>query len=522
MPIRVDRFSGIQPKVHPSLLQDAMAQTAHNVKLDNGKIVPLRMPSIVDGVAILMENGLADIADAYTMHVWKKYDGDPEVVLFPGMTWMAPGNIADDDRTRVIVSGDTGEGRGTPLVYMRDGNSVVRHPICKNPPDKPSCRRNGGVIEKFDAITMKGWLTCAELNAKASAAVKPAKGDTYYASDAGTVGSGSSEINPASGDQVVWLGSAWGFYDSAAFANLRYTYFFATWVDEYGYESPVSEPSDEITYNDGDTITFDGIGGVPDDADLVRIYKVVTGTETGRIQFVAEFKADAARESFAVTVKDEDAGEVLTEIVSPPEDLRCIQEVPGDFYCGFSPSRPKTVMFSDVGLLYSWPDGYRYDIADNVVCLAVTSNTVFVMTDGWPYVISGTAPDGMSVTKLAGPSACVSPRSVCVYRNAVYFASNEGLMTIYNSANAGTVCENLTLNIFTKDQWQKFNPSSCICAQHDGALHLFFTDLSGRHHGLRIGIADGTSAVTTHDEVAKCACVENKGDRMFFVREVSN
>ena len=185
-------------------------------------------------------------------------------------------------------------------------------------------------------------------------------------------------------------------------------------------------------------------------------------------------------------------------------------------------SAPKTVCFSDIDLPYSWPIAYRYDVADNLVALAVTSNSVFALTDGWPYVLSGTAPESMSVAKLAGPAACVSPRGVCVYRNAVYYVSNVGLMTIYNSADAGTVCANLTDKIFTKDQWLALNPSSCIMGQFDGALRLFFRDAEGgARDGLVIDLLDGPAiAVTTHDEAARCLCTDNAADKLYYVREV--
>lgn len=529
--IKIDRFGGIQPRVHPSMLADGMAITAHNVKLKSGKLVPLRQPSIVDNVLVRMENGLQDIAKASTMHAWEKENGGIEFLLFPGVTWMAGGNIAADDKTRVIVSGDTGESFGesknAPVIYYRSKNgSRFIHPLCKNPLPKPKAYRPGGSIDKFDSITMKGYLSCSELDGLAVSSPKPNRGDVYYVTGSGHLEHGG--IYPQDGSQVVWLGDdgQWGFYDQVAFANLRYTYFFMTWVDRLGYESPVSAPSDEVVYNDGDVINFDAIGteewekigGIKS----VRVYKVVTGTETGRIQFIAEKSAESlenGKNGFQVVVKDEDAGEVITQIESAPADLRCILKVPGGYYCGFSPSAPKTVSFSDVGLVYSWPMSCRYDIEENIVALAVTSNSVHALTDGYPFVLSGTSPESMSVAKLANPAACVSERGVCVYGNSVYFVSNVGLMTIYNSADSGTTCANLTEKIFTKDQWLAKNPSSCIMGQHDGALHLFFTHDDGTHEGLMIDLNESAAAVTTHDEIAKCVCQDNKTDRMYFVRE---
>lgn len=476
--VKIDTFGGIAPRQHPTLLADGMAVTAHNCRLKTWKLVPLREPQLVEGPNILMENGLGDIADAESMHVWRRADGAFDFILFPGVTWSAPGNIAADDLTRIVVSGETGvsfvepDGESgtkttlnTPVVYMRDAETgKVIYPIAKNPIGYPVVSRAAGAIDPTEA-------------------------------------------------------------------NIRYTRFFYTWVDKYGMESPVSEPSrnagtppvdDDLQYLDGDSIQFAAISDIPELAVSIRIYKVVAGAQEGHVQFVAERDTAAASASggFTVTVKDEDAGEIMPEIEAPPADLSCIHDVPGAFYVGFAPSLPKTVCFSDVDLLYSWPVAHRYDVGDNLVALAVTSNSVFALTEGWPYVLSGTAPESMSVAKLAGPAACVSARGVCVYRNAVYFVSNQGLMVITNSADAGTVCQNLTDKIFTKDQWLALNPSSCVMGQHDGALFLYFTLADGTHKGLTIDLMDDMKiAVTTHDEAATCLCVDVKEDKMYFVRE---
>ncbi len=469
--VKIDTFHGIAPRQHPTQLSDGMAVTAHNVKLKNGKLVPLRQPSKVEDVMLMMENGIADVADAKSIIPWKKTDGNIEFLLFPGIVWMAEGNISDDERTRIIISGDTGVDFGniqnSPQIYMRNpitGRKFV-HPLCKNPLPAPHVARVS---------------------------------------------------------------------ENALDDNRRYTYFFMTWVDEYGYESPISPQSQiydstteawvdgDLEYMDGDTVRIEqlGEGVIPKEAKKLRVYKVVTGTEEGRIQFIKEASVIGMETNpLNITVKDEDAGEVLSEIESPYPDMRCILDVPGAYYCGFSPSHPKTVCFSEVDLIYSWPYAYQYDIKDNIVALAVTSNTVFALTDGWPYVLSGTDPSGMTVTKLAGPAACVSARGVCVYKNAVYYVGQQGLMTIYNDANSGTTCANLTDKIFTKEQWQAFNPSSCVMGQFDGALHLFFTKADGTHYGISIDLTENVNAVTTHDEVAKCVCVDNKTDKMYYVRE---
>lgn len=487
--IKIDQFHGIAPRVHPSLLGDGMAVTAHNCRLKSGKITPLRMPDKMGAYNVNLENGLTRIADAKSLFIWK-HDEEVEFLAFPGDVDKADGYIADDEYDRIFLTGETGVfGNGkenVPVAYLKkNGGSVIRHPLVKKSLPAP------------------------------------------YA-----------KLGTPSGAVV----------DSD---NIRYTFFCQTWVDPFGYESGPSELSlnwnpdaqgtgsgaytkDDFEYNDGDPVSFlalkddevpEGGGTVnnPTEGYKRRIYKVVSGSETGSFKFIAEFDTDPWGAK-TVRIKDEDAGEVMPQIEHIPEDLNNMAYVPGGFYVGFSKSMRKTVMFSDVSNPTSWPLAFRYDLRDNIIALAVTTNTVFALTDGFPCVISGTSPEAMSISMLAGPAACVSKKSVCLYKNAVCYASNVGICMIASSADSGTTVNNLTEKIFTKEQWQAFNPCSCLMAQYDGALFCFFTlnDEKKTRKGLVIDLTESENAVTTHDEESSCLCVNNATDELYFVRSVNN
>lgn len=481
MNIRVDRFGGIQPRLHPSLLANGMAVRARNVKLKSGKLVPLRQPARMTGHFTHMENGLTSIGLAKTLYPWKHTDkyGNVNVdfLAFPGVVSIAQGNLAADEYDRLFVTGKTGipftdsDGNtwpNSPAVYLFDkqSGSISRMTINKNPvADGPS--------------------------------VQLASGETIDS------------------DKTVY-----------------YVNFFVSWVDAYGLESGLSPASDAtgdaaygdvspkpLMLNDGSTVKFDAID-LPPEAVKAYVYATSAGTSeaTDGIQFFREVSKDdaTAPAGFSLKYNPASLGEAEPGIMSPPGDLSGIVYVDGGFYAAFSPSAPHTVMFSDIGIVTSWPIAYRYDVKDNIVALAATSNSVFALTDGFPWVLSGTAPETMTSARLAGPAACVSPRSVVVYKNSAYYASNEGYMVIANSADAGTVCANLTDKIFTKDQWQSFGPSTCIAGQHDGCIHLFFDGMNG----LRIDLSESTAAVTTHDEKASCMCVDDREDKMYFVRRI--
>jgi hypothetical protein len=452
--IKIESFSGIMPRADAALLPDGCAVRAHNCRLYSGKLSPLRQPLKSTGIRIRLENGLSKIADAKTIYLWKR-GAMMEFLAWPGIVRVAKGNIANDSRFRIFVSGETGIGEtgNHPCAYIasESGLTFTRHTLFKTSFVAPVVARSDG-----------------------NAAL-----DTD---------------------------------------NIRYTHFFQTWVDEYGYESGASLPSAELEYNDGDNIDIEEVVAAPSASKFRRIYKVVTGAETERIQFIVEQTKEG--EGFPLispAVKDEDAGEMMPLAVAPPVDLTWMQYMPGSFFVGVSESQKRTIMFSDVDRPTSWPDAFRYDIHDDFVGLAVASNSVFVMTDGSPWVVSGAAPESMTVSVMASPQACVSARSICVMEGAVFYASNNGICMLSESnTQTATV---ITEKFFGEREWEALNPSSCIMESYGKALYCWFTLASGVKQGYVIEVGEGTVVITTHDEQAKAVCRGDETDSLYYVRD---
>lgn len=302
-------------------------------------------------------------------------------------------------------------------------------------------------------------------------------------------------------------------------ANIRYTYYFQTWVDAYGYESGVSVASEEIEYTNGDSIAIGG-ESAPAGATARRIYKVVSGTATESIQFVYEQAVSGATFPAITTlaIRDEDAGETLPKIVSPPEDLSWMTYVPGNFYVGYSPSNPRTIRFSDVDRPYSWPLDYAYDVHEDIVGLTVVGNTVFVMTEGYPEAFTGTGPESMTPSVLASPQACVSARSICVLDGGAFYASKDGICML-SSASAVSVPV-ISEKYFSKREWELLNPETCLMDTYDGALMAWFTLDSGVRQGYIFDIREGASALMTHDEEAQAIFYDVRSDNLYYVREI--
>jgi len=410
---------------------------------------------------IRMENGLERIADAKSIYLWNGV-GKSEFLAWPGIVTVARGNIADDDLRRIFVTGDTGIGG--------DGKNLPCVYIMS--PDGKSFIRHPITKEKLPA-----------------------------------------PVVTRANDQVL---------DEA---NLRYTFFFQSWVDEYGYESGLSQHSDNSTaentdgdllYNDGDEVTVAEIIA-PEGAVARRIYKVVTGATTESVQFVAE--QPVAGDGFSALtfrVKDEDAGEVVPMFQSPPDDFALMTYVANGFYVGISRSRKRTLMFSETNMPTSFPDAYMMDVQDDIVCIAVAGNTVYALTEGFPCAYSGTSPDAISETPIKIPQSCVSSRSACVMESAVFYASHDGIVML--SPSLGDTAQVITEKHFSKREWMALNPASCVMGVYDGAIHAWFTPEGAAPQGYVIDLREGAAAITTHDEVAKAVHYDPLDDTLYYVR----
>lgn len=299
--------------------------------------------------------------------------------------------------------------------------------------------------------------------------------------------------------------------------NARYTVFVQTWVDAYGYESGASMPSEELEYTDGDAVIV-GYCTAPSLAVKRRLYKVVAGTESESVQFVKEQeRLGAAFQRIEVRLADEDAGEVIPTLQAPAEDLEMICKVPNGFYAGVSRSNRREVRFSESGNPTIWPDAYTASVGDDIVGLGVTLNTVFVLTKGKPWAVTGTAPDAMSAAVLASPQACVSAESICAYDGKVFYASADGVCMLADGSASVAL---LTDKIFGRRDWQAYHPETCKIIGYNGTLFCWFL-YGGSQQSVAISLLDDSSvAVTTHDEVAKAAFVDVEEDEMYFVRSV--
>lgn len=462
--ISIDNFGGIAPRIHPTLLGANMATRAHNCILKSGKLVPIKQPSQT-ALPVLMVNDMASVEEAKTIYIWHMADGQKRVLAWPGKVYVTESNLSTDPNKRLFVTGETGVGGSGadgnhPCVYMDTGDGRFdAHDLCK---------------------------------------------DTIGAPVVGTYDQGQGRII----DHVP-----------ADEANIKYTYFFQSWVDKYGYESGLSGPSREVQYNSGDVLDVDAYANAPQGAAKRRFYFAAPGAENTYVLFIAEQDIPEGQNYFPATrvrMDDDAAGEQEPGIVAPPEDLEMVVKLPGNFYAGVRRSNPREVRFSEIGNPSNWPDEYVVSITDDIIGLGVTLNTVFAVTKSFPWAITGAAPEEMVPARLASDMGCASADSICLCGGRVFYAGHTGICMLSDGAAAAAV---ITESVFSKREWQALGPKGCRMCAFDDALYCFFN--ASEALVCAIGGSDSASAsVTTNDESAQCVCFDREEDRMYFIRSV--
>jgi hypothetical protein len=227
-----------------------------------------------------------------------------------------------------------------------------------------------------------------------------------------------------------------------------------TYVTGWGEESAPSPASDVLDVQSGETVTVSNLltGPVGDyNVTAKRIYRSVTGTAGTLYYFVKEV-------AIGVTSTDDDADDV-----SEPLSTVDWEPPPASAFGMTQMANGITLLLDGFDILpsvqyapYAYPKGYRLSTDFKIVGAKAFGNQAVIATTGYPYLLSGTASDSLSLTKIEVPQACVSKRSMVNVGGGVVYASPDGLVLVSASGETRV----LTENIFTRAQWQALNPES--------------------------------------------------------------
>lgn len=285
-----------------------------------------------------------------------------------------------------------------------------------------------------------------------------------------------------------------------------------TYVSTFGavQEESAPSPATLVTCNAaGSTVTVSAFGTAPTTSagyniTSLRIYRLVTGATTANYFYVGQVTINpatgAASGSFSDTVTVANLGAQLTSLyyTPPPATLQGLIAMPNGILAGFTNNQ---VWFCEPYLPHAWPVSYMMTVGSPIVGLGVFGQSLVVCTTTQPYLITGSQPGAMTQEKLPVPEPCVSKRSIASDQFGVLYASPNGVVSIA-PGSAGVISRQL----FTRDEWQTFVPSSMVGAIYQNMYMVFYQ--SGNTKEALVMLRNETPPLITLDVSASAIFVE--------------
>jgi hypothetical protein len=297
----------------------------------------------------------------------------------------------------------------------------------------------------------------------------------------------------------------------------RYVY---TLVNEFSEEGPPSDPTSIVYLAEGFATTITTPTTVIPSGDIAarglthkRIYRAVTGDGSTQYHFVAQIALGTA--NYVDSAADEDIGrnDVLEseDYDLPPTDGHSIISLPNGITAMASKNQ---VCPSAINRPHAYPVDFRLTTEFKVVGLGAIDTNIVVATRGNPYLVTGSDPAALSMSKLELPQGCVSKESIASLLGfGVIYASPDGLVGVSAVGSASVI----TSSFLTPKEWRAFNPSSIKATVHDDRYFGFYDAGGGNTGGFVFDPKNGGAGWSKLDFYSKAWFYDTATDRLYFV-----
>lgn len=277
-----------------------------------------------------------------------------------------------------------------------------------------------------------------------------------------------------------------GTLDPDLSETVVYAYTFVTTLDEESEPSPLTAPAE---WSSGMTNALSGFDpNPPARVDRMRIYRSQTGTTgaTG-LFFIAERPYTTADfvDNWGTYTTVEPIPSV--DYNSPPNDLHGLIALPNGMMAAASGKR---LYFSEPYKPHAWPESYVLTTDYPIVGLGAFGASLAVLTTGNPYVVTGSAPENMTMEKLELNLPCISARGIVDMGYAVVYPSHEGLVAI-SSGGASVI----TAETISRERWLELGPESFVSGQYGGRYMASYARVRNGEEDRGIIIVDTTGQV---------------------------
>ncbi len=247
-------------------------------------------------------------------------------------------------------------------------------------------------------------------------------------------------------------------------------YYTETFVSGIGEESAPNPSPKKITCRTTSTVTISSLAAAPDGIGITlrRIYRTQAGAAgTADFYFLREIASTAP----STTDDNRDLGEALptTTWLMPDAGMTWLTGLWNGMMAGIV---GRAVRFCEPWTYYAWPIAYEV-LPTNAkpVALATFGQTLVMLTDGNPSVITGGSPESMDEQPVAFYQSCVAPLSAVGVGHGVVWASPDGLAYLGSGGS-----RLLTNGIMTRDDWQAIIPSTIQGAFYNGLYFGVYND----------------------------------------------
>jgi len=451
----INAFGGMVPMASPRLLDTRYATKAVNINLTSGEAKPLRAPLQI-GNNILSKVGVKKSIyrfgqDRTELDYWFHWLTDVDVVR---------GSIADDTTERTYFTGDGVPKYTYSPIAVQGGTTNYPFASFTLGVIKPDLQTlNLSVANRVvNSISFSG-TTATALTALAHKLITGSKANTFGATD--PLYNGTFTVTVISPTQYSYTMTAAPTANANGILRMNYgglpesRVYAVSYVSALGEEGAPAITSGFIEVIGGQIVTLNNIPTAPTgnyNYAKKRIYRTATGSVQTTLQFVGEVAL--AITTFVDDKNGTELGEVIPSLAyeQPPANLTNLIQFSNGMMAGLSgnqccicvPYQP-----------HAWPIAGRYSFNVKPVALGSFGNSVVVLTEGVPIVLTGSSFDAMSEDKVKVGQPCVSSRSVVELANGVMWASNEGLAFMSNSG-----FELATKTRFTNREWAQYKPTT--------------------------------------------------------------
>lgn len=210
------------------------------------------------------------------------------------------------------------------------------------------------------------------------------------------------------------------------------------------------------------------------------------------------------------TFRDDFDSRALTSILdtdeydAPPKGLQGLTAVQNNFLAGFVDN---VVYFSELKKPHAWPRKYAIVLEHNIVALAAYGGNIFVMTDSYPYVISGSDPaTQLAYARIDVQYPCLNRAGVVTLSNGIVYPTHEGLAVYAGSLQL------LTRFQYNSDTWNTDLLPNTLVAE-------YFQDMYFGSHAfgaIMFSNAEEGGSFVDIDTVFSAAWFDAKTNRLYY------